>query len=465
MRVSIRARLTLWYGFVLLIVLVATGWSILTLHARLGLADIDRQLQNRAATVAAEVRQELEEGETLDESVQEVEDIELPETGVAIVDEEDVVLVFRDVGLLQLGERVVGARDDAVTLDARPFDVRLWPEPLLAGERELRVFVWTSLEAYTRERAGLRQALLLGVPLALLIAIAGGWSISRRALHPLTDLASQAESITNLHPTARLSPPNPNDELGTLAGAFNALLDRLAGALELQRRFMSDASHELRTPVSVVRTTTQVTLDREQRPEEEYREALMVIAQQADRMSKMVDGMFTLALADAEGRPLQTSRFYLDELVEECARAAQALGRERQVDVIVTTAGECPFSGDEELLREMLMNLLDNAVRHARSDEASVAAAGRVEVTLSTADGEACIVIDDTGPGIQESDRERIFERFVRVGSAASRSGGGLGLPIARWASEAHGGAITVDASPAGGGRFIVTLPLSSAPR
>lgn len=466
MPLSIRGRLTLWYGLVLLVVLVGAGQAVLVLHGQLGLAEIDRQLQNRAATVAAEVLQELEEGETLDESMDEVEDIELPGTGVAVVDEEDTVLVFRDVGLLGTPERVVVARDGAVTFESSSFGVRFWPEPIAVGDRRFRVVVWTSLEDHARERAALRQALLVGVPLALLIAVAGGWSISRRALRPLTDMSAQAGAITSLHPTVRLSAPNPNDELGTLAAAFNALLDRLAGALELQRRFMADASHELRTPVSVVRTTTQVTLDRQGRSEAEYREALEVISQQSDRMSKMVDGMFTLALAEAEGRPLQTSQFYLDDLVEECGRAARALGQERRVDVFVTTNGECPFTGDEELLREMLMSLLDNAVRYARSDDESGATdACRVEVVLSTAGGEACLVIDDTGPGIHVSDRERVFQRFVRVGPPAVRSGAGLGLSIARWVSEVHGGSVTASESPAGGGRFVVILPLADWPR
>ena len=227
MPLSIRGRLTLWYGLVLLVVLIGAGGAILVLYSQLGLANIDRQLQNRAATVAAEVLQELEEGETLDESVEEVEDIELPETGVAVVDEADVVLIFRDIGLLDTHESVVGARDGAVTVESSSFGVRFWPEPFAGGDRQFRVIVWTSLEDYRRERAALTQALLLGVPLALLIAVAGGWSISRRALRPLTDMSAQAGAITSLHPASRLRTPNPNDELGTLAAAFNALLDRL----------------------------------------------------------------------------------------------------------------------------------------------------------------------------------------------------------------------------------------------
>ena len=247
MPLSIRGRLTLWYGLVLLVVLIGAGGAILVLYSQLGLANIDRQLQNRAATVAAEVLQELEEGETLDESVEEVEDIELPETGVAVVDEADVVLIFRDIGLLDTHESVVGARDGAVTVESSSFGVRFWPEPFAGGDRQFRVIVWTSLEDYRRERAALTQALLLGVPLALLIAVAGGWSISRRALRPLTDMSAQAGAITSLHPASRLRTPNPNDELGTLAAAFNALLDRLAGALEapapVHGRRVTRASH------------------------------------------------------------------------------------------------------------------------------------------------------------------------------------------------------------------------------
>ena len=457
MPLSIRSRLTLWYGLVLLVVLAAAGVAILVLHARLGLADVDRQLRNRALTVAAEVRQELDEGETLDESVHEVEDVELPDTGVAIVDERDTVLLFRGVGLLDIEAAAVGRYRVAATLDAAGFGLRLWPEPFVAGDRALRVVVWTSLEAFARERAALRQALGLGVPIALLVAMVGGWGISRRALQPLTDMAGQAAGITTLTPGAHLNAPNPHDELGTLARGFNALLDRLAGSFELQRRFMADASHELRTPVSVVRTTAQVALDRDHRSESEYREALGVVGQQADRMTKMVDGMFMLALADAEGRPLKMSHLYLDELVDECGRGARALGNDQQVDVRVTTGGECPLRGDEELLRQMLMNLLDNAVRFARPDGESEV--GRVEVSLVAVDREARIVVDDTGPGIPATDRERVFERFVR-GATAPRSGGGLGLSIVRWVAEAHGGSVHAEESPAGGARVVVRLPL-----
>ena len=457
MSLSIRGRLALWYGLVLLVVLVAAGGSIAVLHHRLGLADIDRELVERAATVVAELREELEDGESLEETVEEIDDLELPGTGVAVADVGGTVLAVRGLGGSDPSAADLVDQSGPLTLDVPDGTVRMHRTPIASAGHDLRVIVWRSLADFERERRVLHRALLLGIPLALLVAIAGGWSISRTALRPLGDMVDQTLAISDRQPDVRLETPNVGDELGVLAHAFNALLDRLAGALKLQRRFMTDASHQLRTPVSVVRTTAQVTLGRDSRSKSEYREALTIIADQAQRLSRMVDDMLLMALADAGGRPLQTSEFYLDELVHECARSAQALGLSEEVDVDVSVPGEVVFNGDEELLRQMLLNLLSNAVRHA----VTTTGPARVDVTVEVTDAEVRIVIDDTGPGIAASDRERVFERFVRIDVVGSRAGGGLGLPIARWVAEAHGGSVTAHASPSDGGRFVVILPIS----
>ena len=351
MSLSIRGRLTLWYGLVLLAVLIATGGSILVLHNRLGLADVDRELGNLSATVVAALRHELEDGETLEETVEEIDELELPGTGVAVADAQDDVLALRGLGAADPRAADLIAHSAAVTLATSEGRIRVYPADLESAGQSLRVVVWMSLADFERERHVLSRALLLGVPLAMLVALVGGWGISRRALRPLGDMAQQTLDISDRRPDVRLHTPNSEDELGVLASAFNALLDRLGGALKLQRRFMTDASHELRTPVSVVRTTAQVTLGRDDRPKAEYREALTIIADQAQRLSRMVDDMLMLAVADAGGRPLQVSEFYLDELVHECARSAQALGQPDQVTVDATSPDEIAFSGDEELLR------------------------------------------------------------------------------------------------------------------
>ncbi len=228
-----------------------------------------------------------------------------------------------------------------------------------------------------------------------------------------------------------------DDELGLLAHSFNGLLDRLASALHQQRQFMADASHELRTPVSVVRTAVQVTLAQDVRSADEYRECLGIVGEQANRLSRLVDAMFLLSRAEAQGVPLRREFLNLDDIVVESARALRVLADQRGVGV--TTAGdqEVGLTGDDALLRQMVGNLLDNAIRHAGPK-------GSVAATLERAPDRVTLRITNDGPDIAIADRARIFERFVRIGAS---DGAGLGLPIARWIAEAHGGELLLDAS------------------
>ncbi len=226
----------------------------------------------------------------------------------------------------------------------------------------------------------------------------------------------------------------------------------LAESLEAQRAFMADASHQLRTPVSVVRTAAQVTLSRDDRTSDEYRESLEIISRQSQRLTKMVDDMFMLAMADAEGRPLQRAPLYLDEIIDDVVRDAQPLAVESGITLTRAAAEEFPFKGDEDLLRQMIWNLVENAMRHSPRG-------GTITLALSGSGHEIEIAVEDQGPGISRADRDRIFSRFVRLEGAGGGAGAGLGLPIARWIAEAHGGALALDDS-ARGCRFRVTLPL-----
>src|SRR5262245_24772624 len=280
----------------------------------------------------------------------------------------------------------------------------------------------------------------------------GGWLVGRESLRPLTDMARQAKTITERAPIGRLTAPHPDDELGTLAVAFNGLLDRLAAIIDAQRQFMADASHELRTPVSVVRTTAQVTLARDVRSADEYQESMTIVGEQAERLSRLVDAMFLLSRAEASGVPLVREPLYLDDILTETARALRVLAETRNVNVETTCNGEVSFVGDDRLLRQMVSNLIDNAIRHARHG-------GSVRVSLQVSGTDALIRVSDDGRGIPEAQRGRIFERFVR--HEADYTGAGLGLPIARWIAEAHGGRLILESTGANGSIFAVTLPLS----
>lgn len=213
---------------------------------------------------------------------------------------------------------------------------------------------------------------------------------------------------------------------------------------------MADASHELRTPVSVVRTTAQVTLAREARPEADYRESLTIVAEQSARLARLVDGMFLLSRAEVEGIPLVREPLYLDDLVAECARALRVFANERGVDVQTGGDAEVTFFGDNTLLGQMVGNLLDNAIRHAKPGGAVAGTVNRTSTGIT-------IRITDDGEGIPPHEQARIFQRFVRQDS---RSGGaGLGLPIAHWIADAHGGRLVLESSNASGSCFTVTLP------
>jgi two-component system, OmpR family, sensor kinase len=299
------------------------------------------------------------------------------------------------------------------------------------------------------EQRRLLRTLGIGMAVALLVAAVGGLLLGKPALRPLSTMAHQAQLIGERNLGTRLTAPNQRDELGRLATAFNGLIGRLEAVLSSQRQFMADASHQLRTPVSVLRTTADVTLRQPHRSEQDYREALAIVSEQSVRLARLVDAMFLLSRAEAGGRTLRPEPVYLDEIVGDCVRALAMIASERGVRVVAAGDSDVAFVGDDELLRQLFTNLLDNAVGHTP-------AGGQVTVK-TTAGAQLIVRIVDEGDGIAEPDRDRIFERFTRLDT--SRRGAGLGLPIARWIAEAHAGTLTLESSTSTGSVFVVTLP------
>ncbi|MGA7915191.1 MAG: ATP-binding protein, partial [Candidatus Acidiferrales bacterium] len=294
------------------------------------------------------------------------------------------------------------------------------------------------------------------IPLSVLLAGIGGYFLARKSLAPVAAMGAQAERISaaNLH--ERLAVKNPSDELGRLARTFNDLLDRLDQTFERQRRFISDASHELRTPISILRGEAEVALSQPERSSEEYRESLAVLQQEALRLANIVEDLFTLTRADAGEYRLTCSDFYLDELAADCVRATRALAQAKNIVLAAEAPREMPVRADEELLRRMILNLLDNAIKYTPEG-------GNVSVTCSLAPHGYELSVTDTGAGIPADMQSRIFERFFRVDPARSRSGrdggAGLGLSIARWIAEAHQGRIDLVRSGAAGSVFKVYIP------
>jgi signal transduction histidine kinase len=252
----------------------------------------------------------------------------------------------------------------------------------------------------------------------------------------------------------RLPIGNPRDELGALAIVLNDLLDRLQRAFEQQRRFMAEAAHELRTPVAVVRAETELALSGE-RSAGEYREALGVVGGESERLGRIVDDLLTFSRAEAGQQPLRLADTDLGEVAGDAARALRALAARRGVEITADVADELPMMADSDLLRRLVTNLVENAVKHGRPGD-------RVRVNAIADGGQYRLRVRDTGPGIPAEARTRIFEPFFR-GSQARAEGGaagaGLGLPIARWIAEAHGGHLELVESGPGGSVFEAAFP------
>jgi two-component system, OmpR family, sensor kinase len=267
-------------------------------------------------------------------------------------------------------------------------------------------------------------------------------------------MAERARHIGADDLSARLPVANPRDELGRLAATFNDLLNRLEASLTQQRQFMADASHELRTPVTTTRTAAAVALQQAHRSEEEYRETLAIVEQQTTRLSRIVEDMFTLARADAGSYPVRCTPMYLDEVVDDVVRAARVLADTQQVSIESATVETASFSGDEELLRRLIGNLLDNAVRHARPHTA-------VQVELKEEGANYVLFVSDSGEGIPAEIQPHIFERFFRGDTArtSAAGGAGLGLALTRWIARAHGGDVTLVRSSHDGTTFAAVLP------
>jgi heavy metal sensor kinase len=454
MTLPIRARLTLWYSSVVLLVL-ATGAVISSVAQwRLAVQRLDDDLARSMATLQGVMRKEIDEGMTLEASSEEASiEVVVPDRTLVLTREDGNILQVWGLPLDRPSLPPLRREPEFVTVATPADELRVFSQFVEDRGHRYIAGVMAPLKVLRAQHAEMVRAMSVGVLMALVTAAVGGWFIGRQTLRPLTKMADQARRINERDPHARLTAPPVNDELSQLAGAFNGLLDRLASALSFQRQFMADASHELRTPVSVVRTATQVTLSKAVRTADEYRESLVIIGEQANRLSQLVDSMFFLSRAEAHGVPLQREFLNLDDIVMESVRAFRVLANQRGVNVTATGDEEASLAGDAGLLRRMVGNLFDDAIRHA-------APRGQVAAELERSTDRVVLRITNDGPRIEPDDRDRIFERFVRIGGS---DGAGLGLPIARWIAEAHGGRLQLDDSRPGCTTFSVTLPAEPA--
>ncbi len=456
---TVRARLTLWYCAVLGAVLAAfAGVSYLAI-ARAIRAENDASLADTAHELAA-VFDRLPPGEgRLARAVPL--DFRYSDRALFVFDSagrlaassrsREVSEADRDA----IGRRVAGGARGAFTVPGASAGggVRAFAFPVTVVSSRFVAVVARNLDDQTRRLRAAATALFSGIPVALLVAGAGGYVLARKSLSPVVRMSRQARRIGASSLGERIEAGNPRDELGALAGTLNELLARLEGAFASQRRFMADASHELRTPLAILQAESDVALSRPERPSAEYREALEVVQKTSRKLSQIVEDLFLVSRTDAGDYPVRRSRFYLDETIAGAARAMRRRAEARNVRIEVAPAPEQLVWADEELIHRLAINLIDNAVKHTRKG-------GCVRVDVSEAAGVTSIRVSDEGAGVSPADRDRIFERFYR-GEKGNGSGAGLGLAIVRSIAQLHGGdARLADSSPAGS-TFVAELRIA----
>lgn len=454
---SVRARLALWHGLALLLVVAVYAAAVL-LQLQDDLYEaLDGQLEGDFALAVEWLQSGVPAGlpaAAADSSTRGSDGgADVPWVDAWSPDGRRVFDAGRQPGLPVLSGPPAGwPRTPYSLIVAEGTRVRLLVREARSGGQPVYVRVGRS-ERFARQELGEFATVLgLSLPFAFAVAAAAGYLLARRALAPVSAMTARARRITAEHLDERLPVGNPADEFGQLAGVVNDALDRLERAFDTLRRFTADASHELRTPLTAIRSVGEVGL-RERRGEADYREMIGSILEETGRLTAMVDSLLLLSRADASKADLRPAPMNLDDLANEVAADLAVLAEEKRQEVRVEASAAVMVVADRPAVRQAAINLLDNAIKYSPDGAVIRLVVGR--------DGPSAVMdIIDNGPGIAPDDLPHVFERFYRADRARSRASGsaGLGLSIAKWAIETNGGRIVVESEVSRGSRFRIVL-------
>lgn len=458
---SVRIRLTLWYAGVLALSLIAFALVIYYAAGNIFHERQDESLRSTAQTVASAYVEELAEAHSQSKAGEVVlSEITFPNRYVQLTDNTGQPIA---TSANLAGSTIAIPATVLAEARARGFSyvtlngLRVTIVPLSTDQTLGYAAVAEPLSVVEAGLRELRRDLVAGVLLVLLLASAGGYFLARKSLAPIASMNSQTQRISAENLSARLDVSNSRDELGRLATTINDLLARLENSFNEQQRFIADASHELRTPLAVLRGETEVALGKT-RTVDEYQQSLSLIQDEAEQLSRIVEDLFILARQPINTRAaLNKERVSLNDAMRECVRAAQVLAMQKGVKLeLENDSPTIALNGDQELIRRMILNLLDNAVKYTP-------AGGEISLALARQNGNAEILVRDTGIGIPKEAQPRVFDRFYRVDKARARAmaGAGLGLSITQWIVEVHGGKISVSSTHGEGSTFTVVLPLN----
>lgn len=462
---SIRGRLTLWYGTILGVVFLFVGLLLYLYLSKNLHSDFDFSLRSTAEALA---RASLDNNPPLPDLdietlLQQLDNSDLSNKFFQLFDPRGHFgarsrsLSKRPYPLTEpaLNNALQGKFTYETFLDPDRGKIRWITYPVILDGRLVNILqVGGSLRNLERVLQRLRLILLLIFPATLLVAVAGGWFLTRRALQPVDAMAQVARQITAGDLSRRIVTLAGQDELSRLAETFNAMIAQLEESIQRLRQFSADASHELRTPLTILKGETELAL-RQARTMEEYQETLASSLEEIDRISRIVEELFLLSKADLGEARLERKPVALAPLFRETLMQMELLAKEKELSLHFDCREEATITGDSDRLRELLLNLVENAIRYTPPQ-------GRIVVTLSREGGYARVTVADTGIGIPKEDLPKIFDRFYRADSAREihPKGSGLGLSICRWIVHAHGGTIQVDSTPGLGTLFTLRFPL-----
>ena len=443
---SIRTKLTLYYAFALALIVLAFSSSVYYFVRADLLQQMDAQLDHDVAIIAKETHGDPRE---IEEAAEEgrVGPFVLISSGSEIG-------ASRAWSLAGLGSAKPLGGSVLRTANRRIYYTKRGT--VFSGRYPIEIIAARDGEPLRRTLTALALILLGGLVCALGLAAAGGYLLAGRVLAPVGAMAAKAQSITADKLSERLPIPNPSDELGCLAAAFNNALSRLEDSFDRLRRFTSDASHELRTPLAAMRSVGEVAM-RDGVDEASRREAISSMLEEVERLTMLVDSLLTLTRADAHTAALSFVQTDVAVLVNDAAESLRVLADEKSIELTANTTEGVQARVDAATLKQAVVNLLDNAVKYTPAH-------GRVAVSVAEENGNCVIEVADTGPGIPREDRLRVFERFYRGDKSRARETGGvgLGLAIAKWAVEANGGGIELVERNGRGCAFRITLPAAT---
>jgi two-component system, OmpR family, sensor kinase len=461
----LRVRLTLWYGTALALVLIIFSVALYAITARNLRDTVDESLEDTAMTAVRSLEERgflplINEEELLSQfpeltRIDKFFQIFSPSGTITIrspnIKQHEVPLSRTALDAAFAGQKVF----ESAKYPKEP-PLRLISVPIMYGGNLLYIVqVGTSMESVGETLQRFLVLLVVAIPIALAVSLAGGWFLAGRALRPVDKITLAAQRIAAGDLSQRLSIPAAHDEIGRLAATFNNMIGRLDTSFRQIRQFTSDASHELRTPLTVMKGETDLVL-RRPRLLDDYKSVLESNLEEIDRMTRIVDELLFLSRADMGEVRVESLPVAMESLVEDIHRQAKLLAQDRNIEVLLGTVMPVVVQGDDLRLRELLLNLVENAMKYSYSG-------GKVEIALLNDGREARLSVTDHGIGIAPADHKQIFQRFFRtdVARGHTKKGTGLGLAICSWIAELHKGRVEVKSALGQGSTFTVVLPLA----